>query len=286
MIALIQCHLMARLITLPLMLANGMSGAKEEGKSLGEQGRSKAISQIHSFPSKELVSEGKGGEEFDPEKAKESSEVLEYLRSEEVQKNITPPQEDEYFLTRSENILENSDKEGVEVDEATEHTLQTCRQTDAPYPLEHIRTLNVEVANEPAEIKEVNICRGHEKREIYSKKREAQKAKEQWEKKLSQDPSIKSYNVACYNKGKWRVKPSWIHKDDTSECNNYQTQQVTVKESRQQEVRDLWVYEDEKSQVLSRTPDCTFLKRECLDATPSKVINGKEVKRQCWREKL
>ena len=83
---------------------------------------------------------------------------------------------------------------------------------------------------------------------------------------------------------RYTVEVHWQHKEDAATCNIYQTLLREVCAPKYEEV-DNWIYED-PTQTIFNNPDCTDVQSECLDTTPSKVINGKEVSRQCWREKL
>lgn len=285
-----------------LFLANSMHSAKEEGKSLGRSAISQGISQIQHFPSNELIPKDNRGESFDPKKAKKEakqcakdekyvpcSPALEYLRSNDIQNNIIIHQ-DEYFLNRSENILQKAEKENIEIEEALDFTIETCQQTDAPYPIIVIRDLHVEVACEPGEYKTVNICRGHEYKKNFHSKDEARKQVKELKKSLSQDRSIKSYKVSDPKGGglvhRYTVQACWEHHENATTCKDYQTQPKGICAPKLKEVGDTWVYDDDSLVTMSKTPHCNFIKSECLDDTPSKQINGKEVHRQCWKEKL
>lgn len=282
--------------------ASSMNTAKEEGKSLGRSGKDQAISQIEHFPSHELIPEEKRGESFDPAEAKEearkcakneeyvpSSSELDYLRNKDVQNNKAQP-ENEYFLERSENISQKAKIENIDIEEALDLTIETCQQSDAPYPFSVIRDLQVEVIFDPGESKEVKICRQHNYEKKFQHKKDAEKKVQELRKTLSRDPNIEWYQVDDPKGGglvhRYRVEAYWRHREDTQICDNYQTQSKAIYTPKYEEIGDIWIYEDVNLLSKSKTPDCTFIKSECLDATPSKNINGKEVERQCWKEKL
>jgi conjugal transfer mating pair stabilization protein TraN len=270
-----------------LLLANSMNTAKEEGKALGRSGKDQAISQIEHFPSHELVPDGKS---FDPEEKDVPPEsILDYLQSKDVQNNKTIP-ENEYFLERSENISQKAEIENIEIEEALDSTIETCQQSDAPYPISVIRNLQVEVIFNPEESKEVKICRQHDYGKKFENKKDAEKKVDVLRKTLSQNPTIEWYHVdGPKREGKlhrYRVEAHWRHREDTETCNNYQTQLKVIRTPNYEEIGETWIYEDANLSSISKTPNCTFIKSDCLDSTTSKSINGKEVKRQCWREKL
>ena len=278
--------------------AHSMDKAREEGRAMGHSGKSKAISQIGNFPSNDLIPQEERSHSFDPKQAKEEaancaknqnyqphSPTLDYLQNQDIQENKVVTK-DEYFLKNSEAITQKVQEGNFEAEEAVEYSLETCQQTDAPYPISLIRDLHVEVTYDPGESKDVKVCKSHEVRETYSNKKDAEKAKRKWDKRLASDASIKSFNVGMYKEHKWRVKPCWVHHEDSVACNNYQTHYQVVREPKWEEAGEAWVYEDLSINSIRRSPDCTFIKSDCLDTTPSKIINGKEVKRQCWKEKL
>lgn len=279
-----------------------MDATKEEGKSLGHSGKEQALSQMQQCPSYELVPEESRGKSFDPEKAKEEAKKcanndeyvptsleLDYLRSRDVQNNKIVL-ENEYFLERSENISQNTEVESIEIEEALDLTIETCQQSDAPYPISVIRDLQVEVLFDPGESKEVKICYRHSYKKKFQHKKDAEKKVDKLRESLSQDPTVKSYQIGNPNGGgllhRYCVEAQWEHHEDAHTCNNYQTQLKVTQEPKYEEIGENWRYEEPNLLSLSRTPNCTFIKSDCLDSTPSKNINGKEVHRHCWKEKL
>jgi conjugal transfer mating pair stabilization protein TraN len=290
-------------LTLPsLVFAHSMDSAREAGKSLGHSGASQAISQIQHFPSNELLPEEPREKLFDPEKAQEeakkctkngeyvpASTELDYLRSKEIQNNRIVLG-NESFLEHAENISQNAEIKNIGIEESLEITIETCQQSDAPYPISLIRDLQVEVIFNPGESKEIKICLRHNYDEKFQYKKDAEKKVKELKKSLSQDPTIKWYQVSDPEGGglfhRYCVEAHWEHHEDAQTCDRYQTQLKVIREPKYEEIGEIWVYEDANLLSLSKTPHCTFVKSECLDSTPSKSINGKEVNRQCWKEKL
>lgn len=277
-------------------LGNSLQAAREEGKSIAKRNVEKAYNQITHVRAEDYVPSNRNAY-FDPEKAKElakgktkaHSEIVEYLTSDEVRQNRYDLSENEYFLKNSELILESADKGKVPLEEVVDYSLKTCQQTDAPYPLSVMRDLQVEVVYRPAVTKEVCNCLSHSREKKFTKKSTAKSTADKWRQEFSADPSIKKYNVEVQDKGvfhKHIVKASWAHRENALTCNNYQTQEEVVSEPEWKEVGEAWTYEDKILQELSKSPHCTYFEKTCVDNTPSKVINGKEVKRQCWREKI
>jgi conjugal transfer mating pair stabilization protein TraN len=59
-----------------------------------------------------------------------------------------------------------------------------------------------------------------------------------------------------------------------------------MKEASFQEVGEEWVYDDQELWNRSRSLDSIIIEHLCVDATPAKMINGKSVSRQCWKERV
>jgi len=278
-------------------LAGPMQSAQEEGKAIGGNGAKEAFSQISNIRDEDFISPDQSSDVFDPQKAKEiakkgitpKSESVEYLTSDEVRKNTYDLNENEYFLKRSEDILEKAKEGEIPLEDVSEYSLETCQQTDAPYPISLTRNLQVEVSYEPGVTRNVQYCLGHSREKRFSKKKSAKNTAQKWREEFASDPSIKEFHVDVRYKGvlhKHVVEASWKHHENVNNCNNYQTQEEVVSEPKWEEIGETWVYEDNAFQELSKSPHCTYLEKTCIDNTPSKTINGKEVKRQSWKEKI
>ncbi len=277
-----------------LFLANAMNASKEEGKALGNLGKSNIQSQIENFVAQDFLPAEQKGQTFDPQKAKKSvkmgevseSETVNFLQRVAVVNNKMTISETEHFLNRSEQVQDQS----IEIEEATEFTIETCHQNDAPYPVSLIRDLHVEVLFDPGESKEVKVCMKHQSHERFHKKKEAQKYADELKRNFSRDPTIQWFCVEGPLDGglvhKYTVEAQWLHKDDTQICNDFKAQLKQVHAPRHEEIGDTWVYSDSRYQSILTSPDCTFISSECIDNQQSKTINGKEVHRACWREKL
>ena len=188
------------------LLANSMNAAREEGRTLGKTGKSQAFSQIEHFPSKELLPSEQRGESFDAERARESVEKreiprtapLDYLQSAVVQQNEVALSNTEYFLERSENISQNPQIENLEVEEALEYHIETCQQTDAPYPISVIRDLEVKVTFDPGESKEVKVCCRHEYKRNFQHKKDADKQVKELKHSLAHWKSRDEHVFCCF----------------------------------------------------------------------------------------
>ncbi len=232
-------------------------------------------------------------EEVDPEKLRElvkskyipKTEPFNFLQSPEVQSNSISLDEEEYYLTRSDRITEMS--ESHEMEEVLEHTIHTCEQSDAPFPMKIIRSLEVEVIHHPEKIKQVKRCKGHETNVKRHNKKKAKEVEKRQRETFSSDATVETFNVIRYKSGKnWHVKTCWKHLDDTIYCDIYQTHKEVIQPESWQEAGEKWIYENNISSARDLGPECTFFKKSCLDQIPSKIIKGKEIKRQCWREEL
>lgn len=272
-----------------------MQSAREEGKRMGENDAKKIFDQIAHTQAEEF--KPNANDHFDPETAKEmaqrgitpQSEPVEYLKSDELRENAYEIHEDEFFLKKSEQTLESAKKGESTLYESSDYLLKTCQQRDAPYPLSINRNLHVEVAYNPGTEKQERICLGHSREKRFTKKESANNTAKKWREEFSADPFIKEFRVNVDNRGvlhKHVVKAFWTHVENVPSCNNYQTQEVVVNEPTWEEVGDTWTFEDAEWQELTKSPHCTYFEKICIDNTPSKVINGKEIKRQCWREKI
>lgn len=288
------------MILMIVLLANLMNNAKEEGKALGQSGQSQALFQMQQIPSHELIPKEEQGKPFDSNIAKEEakkcaknadytsgSEDVNYLRDIQNNKILS---EDEYFIQRSENISQNAQLDNFESEEACDYKLETCHRSDAPELISVIRDLKVDVAFIPAEFKEFRICARHRNKEKFYWKKDAKKRAQELRNTLANDPDIKWYEVDDPKEGgmfhDYIVEARWEHHKNIAKCNNYQAQVEEIHPVKWEEVGESWMYEDATFFSASKSPDYTFINSECLDSIPSKMINGKEVKRQCWKEKL
>ena len=283
------------LIPTILVLGSSMQSAAEDAKSFGKTAQSKALSHTRSFQPQELVSEENRRKTFDPDNARNNvqsrantaDETTNYLQSNAVQKNKQVLNDDEYFLEKSENISSNPNS--LEIEQASEQTIHTCQQTDAPYPLSITRELQVDIEYNPGITREVHVCKGHWKEEKFSKLESAKNTAEKWRKEFASDPTVASYQVNVHANGMFHkhiVKAVWTHHNDVNNCNFYQTLKEEITEPTWQETNEHWEYDEQTPQGIINGPYCTFIEKTCLDSTPSKTINGKEVQRQCWKERL
>jgi conjugal transfer mating pair stabilization protein TraN len=274
----------------------------KEGKEFGKKHAKEAYELIGSLDTDDWIPADQKGKEFDPIEAQQrvkeqnipASEAQHFL-SHEVQQNEMHNRgfdEQELFILRAEEISQNPEHFAKDVieEQIIESQMEKCIQGDTPYPLSLIRTLEIEIVSQPAEIAEVKVCQGHRVEETYYLKENAKDAKRKWQKKLSSDPAIREFHIQDLYKSKgwindYSIAVEWKHHDNTQACNIYQPHKNVIKEAHE-ELRDHWIYADEKHLNSANSPDCTHIETSCLDDTPTKTIQGKQVTRKCWKEKL
>lgn len=222
-------------------------------------------------------------EPFDSKAARENinnppnNEITQFLQDEKVLQNeekYSVIAEDEDFITRSEEITKNKNTTTT-TQEETNIEYKQCRYPGVPFALSFERTLEVGVEEQQKQ-QTIRICTGHSFKEKHYWQSNANEAKKALVKKLSADPSIKTYNVDISRGGtfaSYKLKATWTHHNDS--CNTFQEKKITTTEL--VETGERWVSPEH--------PNCTLTDRQCLDSAP-KEINGKIVHRKCWKEKI
>ena len=170
-------------------------------------------------------------------------------------------------------------------EEETNITHEICKQAGKPFPISYERELTVNIGKEEKHV-EVKVCDGHKKKKDFFWLSDAENYKKKKKKELSADPSIQSFDVHLDHGGALSdhtVVVKWIHVDDAAKCNDFSTK--TVIQEILVEKEDSWSTKDPQSEHYTQLAQCALLDRQCLDTSP-KMINGKEVHRKCWREKV
>ena len=293
--------LLCFLITSPMWAMASLNDSKNEGEKCGKESAAFAFDQVTSFSTDGLM---KPGEKiFDADSATEQvknedipeTDVVKFLQSEEVQRNQRENKHfstDEYFLTHSEAIASNTESfKSQDMEETVlEFSYEKCQEAAAPYPISFTRDLHLDVVYEPEQKKTVKICRGHKKKKHYYWKSDAKKWVKKQLRKFSKDKTLKEYDAFIDGDGEgvtdeYRVRAVWRHLDDASTCDDYRKGVKIIQKERWEEKNEKWIYSDESLFNLSRSPDCVLIEKACLDASP-KDMNGKEIQKQCWKEKL
>jgi conjugal transfer mating pair stabilization protein TraN len=274
-----------------------MKTSKQSGREWGQKGASSAFDEGKKMDANMFLAPELRNTKFDVEQATQDvknrvtpkSETLDFITSQEVQNNMRRKgfHEDELFMKRSEEIFANAGKESTsEFTELTGYTLHTCQQAGDPFLISTERTLNVKVN----QIQRNKICLGHKKHIKVRMIGDFEKSIRELKEKYTNDPSIDPQSVEItlsytnpllfyYN-----VTVSYKHINNAESCHRYKKKKFKNESFR--ETEDEWLYDNEEMWNLAKSPDSTILSHECLDASPTKIINEKSVTRQCWKEKI
>lgn len=290
-------HILAGLLLVTPLQSEELDTHKKEGELYAKKNKDCMIEKMKDFSIEEIKS--KNCSEFNSDSSEGQlkrgeisegeSEVLTFLRSEAHLKNVRENGQfsnEDYFIKRSDDIIEGHHDES---DERTvkDYHLQICQEASAPYPLNFIRMLELDVNYQPEERDQVRICKGHKKSDHKTWKSDAKAWCEKRKERLSQDPLIKSYSVdydGSMVKG-YTVKAHWKHHNNASVCDHYFLEEQLIKAEHFEESNERWVCDQDNISSVFRNPDCTLMEKVCLDSSP-KNINGKEIQKQCWKEKL
>lgn len=276
-----------------------MRDMKQTGKEWGQKRASSAFDLGQKFNAKDLLAEDLKDQTFDAEQAARKfenhvapqSETLDFLTSQEVQNHQRRKlfQEDELFIKTSEHIFTGKAKESsADWNKNESDTLHTCRQASDPVLISTERNLNVYVNHTPEEV--AKICQGHTDELKVKRTENIEKTTKKLKKKYKQDPTIQpksvevtllySHPTSLY----YLFKVYYEHIDNTEGCNKCKKKRI--KEASYQESSEEWIYDNQELWNLARSLDSTIIEHLCIDKTSSKMINGKSVSRQCWKERL
>lgn len=289
----IWCIALLFLMLFPLFGVD-MKTYQREAEEFAKEGSKKALEYAKDFSIEGIDS--KGETPFDHEKARqkikqdqiEETEELQFLRSDKVQiylRDNSRLNENEYFFKRAEDLANNIELITEEETEEQYH-LETCQEAAEPYPIVVYRTLNVEGVYEPEKKIQTNVCCGHKRKKEFFWKSDAKEWCEKKNKKFSKDSDVKDYDVDWYGgvANGYTAKATWTHVDNAVSCDKYQLQEQIIPEC-WEETSEKWSYEDQGQYSRVLTPDCTLIEQTCID-NGSKNIQGKQVQKQCWKEKL
>jgi conjugal transfer mating pair stabilization protein TraN len=287
------------LLVLSLVLFSSLHGVdmkkyQREAEEFSKEGSKKALEYAKNFQVGELTP--KEGTPFDPAQAcrdilqdqiKETEEVK-FLRSDQVQIHLRDNShlnEDEYFFKYADDLLNNLEPIPSTETEGRYH-LETCQEAAEPYPMTVYRTLHVEGNYQPEKKTQTNVCQGHKKKKDFFWKADAKEWCAKKERKLSLDPEVKDHDTDWSGgvASGYTAKATWVHIDNALSCDNYKQQEQVIPE-RWEETSEKWVYENQAQLSMVSSPDCTLIEQVCVDNTP-KNIQGKQVQKQCWKEKL
>jgi len=279
------------------ILKDGKAFGKDRSKEVIEIFKDKKFEEEITKVTKNSKVEGANHDKtFDPENFREmllqnqkpKSEIGDFILSPTVQANLSDKgfTDDEYFLKRGDEVLEASETGMEELEVLTEYEQVKCIESVDLIPLEVERELRVSVSSPLS--KEVKICNGHriKKHWNHSSMRKNIEEYRKFKKDLENNPLTKSVNFegAHHYDHRSSVWYNLTHIDDAVCCDHFHTE--TREQENPEEDKDEWIYAEESFLSLIQSPDCMLVKQECLDADSSKIINGKTVKRSCWKERL
>ncbi len=270
-----------------------MQWAKTEGQTMGKHENTQALQQAKSIQTKELQPENakpfeaKEAKQALEENAQASSEIVQFLTSEQVRRNERDNkhfQENELFLKQSEEMDQQANVNAQHTNhEKKDYSLHTCQQAGDPLLLVIERTLQVHFQQSPA-IKETN-CLGHKEIKQVKKKGDFEKSIKKLRRQFEKDETILTYQIDLL-----QIKPTfyivlvtWKHQVNATNCDHFE--EKIIQEERAQEVGEGWVYDNPDLWALANGPDCTLIEQVCLDAA-SKTLHGKQMAKQCWKERL
>lgn len=283
-------------VAIPSMAS--MQASKEAGRECGKHEASSAFERGKKFNPKSILSKDLQNQTFDAKQAakqvknreKPQSETLTFLTSPEVQNNQRRKffQEDELFIKTSETIFTGKEKKGGhKLTKDPGYVLHTCKQAGDPFVISTERNLSVQVKELPEEY--AKICLGHRDRVKVKRKGSIEQSSKKLKKKYKKDPSIKAKSVevtlmfAHPKCNYYLFLVTYEHIDNAEGCGK--CKKKLIKEVNQEETEE-WIYDNQELWNLAHGPDSTILEHICVDDSRKKNINGKTVKRPCWKESI
>ena len=173
---------------------------------------------------------------------------------------------------------------------SAEYTTKTCRESGKPYPISVIRNLRVDVKHTPLIKKKVKVCKGHRvvsgnwfggisganvDFKTYHRNR------------LEADKDVDASTIDAWTNSGIIIDDvyvAWKHIEDAKSCDKYEHVDKVIQEEKWEEVGEEWVAEDTASYMKGRGPDCRLTYREVLVGPETRMINGKAVSRDSWKD--
>lgn len=280
---------------LPLLLLASTDYSKiyQSAADFASKEEKSAFNKTEQVNSEEWVS--KDVEGFDPERAEEmalseertGSELESFVLGNEHQANIASVSfnEDEHFIKHSDELLEDPISSQNVVDSGVEYETHKCHEGGGNYAENIIREMQVTVIHHPEEVLHTHLCEGHKRSKKDRNKSNLRRDKKLLEQQFKDDPEIESFDVKL-NHGWFKSELSWTwqHKDNAKTCDHYETKSEVLREESWAE-SSKWVYTQGSLEQLE-DPSRTIIESVCLDSSPKKVINGKEVEKPCWKQRI
>ncbi len=288
----LQSILFASYLVLASQQDERLKEAGKQGELFGEKQATKAMKENSAFSANDLLTENQNFEDLDIDDLKQkmlqgmipNSEIKDFI-SKDINGNIQTNKnfhESEAFIQTSEEISKKNSHTDKKPNKIPSNDEIKCYESGEPYPLSYVRDLQVSLTHIPKVEKIVKHCKGHEKEH-------KGKTLEEIQNKLIKDRSdILQYSPEVDKKifSSYKVKEKYTHINDSKNCDNYYVNSQIIEEERWVEGPDEWLAQDENLLKLSQTPDCTFISSRCIDNAHEKIINGKAIQRQCWKEEL
>jgi len=220
------------------------------------------FSKENFFNQDDLLAEGEEGQTFDHKNPPRNLLEADITEVVERGQSFEAIDEAEPFLQRSLEICSNGDEHGYsgglqvinnpqgEVEIRTE----TCEDhVSRLYTVSQTREVNVI----PEVLEKRTICKGHTKEKEFFWEGEAKKKTEDWEKALSKDLSLKTWDAYIDRGGvfkNYHVIKNWTHKDDVPHCDHFQLETKVV-QSKQENIT--WRSNDQELLVwIEGNPIC------------------------------
>jgi conjugal transfer mating pair stabilization protein TraN len=172
-----------------------------------------------------------------------------------------------------------------------EYANKTCRESGKPYPITVVRNLRVDVKYTPLIKKKVKVCQGHHlKRENLLGGISGANAdfKSYHRNRLEEDKDVDAGTIRTWTNSGLLFDDAcvfWKHIEDAQSCDKYRFQDKVIQEEKWEEVGEEWVAEDPATYMKGRGPDCRLTHRDVLTGPETRIINGKAVSRNSWKDK-
>ena len=270
--------------------AEEMNEAEKEGRNFGNQQIKESLEVIQHLSPEDLLPPDSNMLDLNITDLEQkvstenitNSSIMEMIGSKEARNNSFSDKEgfvstsDDISNGTNHEILSSSKSLGSDLNE----TYIKCNESSAPYFIKFERELKVNVRYIPAKEKKTKKCSGHTK--IHSGKQ-----RKEISHKLLQDKSeIKTYSLENRTKlFSYEAKETYSHIDNATSCDNFIITRDQKEKERWEEMQDTWISKSLDKLALTQTPACSFISSHCLDTTNEKMIEGKNVRRSCWKEK-
>lgn len=170
------------------------------------------------------------------------------------------------------------------------YTHKTCREAGKPYAITVVRHLRVDVQHTPLIKKTVKVCKGHRLSDDYfwgGIRGRNVDFKTYHQHRLAADPEVNAATIKAWTEMGLFVDDvyvSWKHKDDAPSCDTYHHEDHIIQEEKWEEVSDAWIADDVSTYMKGRGPDCRLTHRDILAGPETRIIQGKAVSREAWKD--